>query len=229
MSLVRQNQKGFTIIELMIATAALSVILLVAAVTISAIGKTYIKGINQSHIQNNIRSIGDTITQQIQLDLTGDTGPARTAGAPGTAEAYCIGSTRYSFVRGVQKGTNAGQSQHVLWRDNAPSGGCTPVSLNSNLSGGSELMEANSRLVSFGIVSVDGTGRQPFNVIIKVAYGDNDLLCSQSVLPNTCNNPNATMAGPADYAQSDLACKPSSGSQFCATASFNTVIGQRLQ
>ncbi len=64
----RHLQKGFTIIELMIATAVLSTILVMVTVVMVNIGSLYYKGINQARVQDDVRSIADEIIKNIQLN-----------------------------------------------------------------------------------------------------------------------------------------------------------------
>jgi prepilin-type N-terminal cleavage/methylation domain-containing protein len=202
----RLNKKGFTIIELMIATSVLATILLMVTVMMIGIGKLYYKGINQARVQDNVRSIGDELAQHLQLS---DQGPQQAgtpinvsiAGHPYVINAYCIDNTRYSYIIGVQ----IGSIPHVLWRDPTPSTGCTtPAALNNpGLSGGTELIAPHSRLTDFTISPLTS----PYSISVGVAYGDDDLL--------TLNGVNTT-------------CKSVTGDQFCSAAGLTTVVVQRI-
>lgn len=235
---VKQNRKlqpdGFTIIELMIATAVLATMLLLVTVVMINIGSLYYKGINQARVQDDTRNITDQVTQQLQLS---DQTPAAAPG-PHNTQAYCIGGARYTYVIGVQLGGQAPGTattyRHILWRDINPTpGSCfvdpgdpqtiTPVDLTSNTPspGGTELISGSSRLTAFSI-----GGISPFALAVGVAYGDNDLLCSPSV-PGSCNTA-AAMPQWADYRHGDLLCKGNRGDQFCSTAQLQTTVVQRL-
>lgn len=217
-------QAGFTIVELMIATAVLSVLLLLTTVIISSIGNLYFKGISQSRIQDDSRNI----TNQVSQDLELNEGFKNTGSIP-NKQAYCIGTVRYTYVIGKELGsTGPTGSQHVLERDVNP----TPTSCatasgfpGSLTSTGTELLPPHSRLVKFKI-----TGTSPYTITLSIAYGDDDLLCSPSV-SGSCNNPNA-MSNPIDYTKGDLLCKGSFGggvsSSFCGTASLTTSVEQRI-
>lgn len=212
-----QNQSGFTIVELMIATAVLSVILLISTVVIVGIGRLYYKGINQSRVQGTVRSVGDEIAQKLQLNTAPVQHNEPSPPDDANMKAYCIGSTRYSYVEGVKIGTKKGGPTgqgpyyHVLWRDILPSGGeCKPQNLKLPDPGGvegQELISPNSRLTQFSITGSGGGSaiESPYNVVIGVAYGDDDLLSS---------GPNVT-------------CQGSAGGQFCATAKLSTTVVQR--
>jgi prepilin-type N-terminal cleavage/methylation domain-containing protein len=216
----RLSQTGFTIIELMIATAVLSTILLLATVIMISIGNLYYKGINQARVQDDVHSIADEVSQRLQLSST--VTPIRVTSPDGKTVAYCIGDKRYVFIIGEQIGTGMDtdgtthQSQHVLWRDKPT--GCPAITTNNWLDtptpspSGTELIAPNSRLTSFCISgSVAGScipDTSPYTVSIGVAYGAIDLL----------NNPGNISA----------TCKGNTGDQFCATASLTTAVAQRL-
>jgi len=59
------NKKGFTLIELMLAMAFLSVLLLAIALTVIQIGKIYNRGITLTEVNQAARSIGDELTRGI--------------------------------------------------------------------------------------------------------------------------------------------------------------------
>lgn len=217
------RQRGFTIIELMIATAVLSVILLLVTFMMIKIGNLYYKGINQARVQRAVRNITDGVTQELQLSHgIVYTGTANQGGF--TVNAYCIGNTRYSYVVGVQIGAGkdtdgSNRIAHVLWRDTNVSGGCSPLNLtqadptatagaaNSVSGSGSELISPNSRLTDFTIAPA-GANPVPHLVQVEVAYGDADLL-----------------TGTTGF---DVVCRGGIGDQFCATARLKTVVVQRL-
>lgn len=221
------TEKGFTIVELMIATAVLSTLLLIVTLIITSIGNLYYKGVNLSRIQDDARNITNQVAQDLELNNSFDSclTAAPCAGGIGTTQAYCVGNVRYTFVIGKQLGTNTGQSHHVLWRDTNPSpgGACGPVgSFPNPTSNGSELMAPSSRLTKFTII-----GTSPYDVTLDIAYGDDDLLCSPSV-SGSCQS-TGTMA-PSGFTKGDLLCKGLSktSSSFCATAGLTTTVVQRL-
>ena len=66
------NQKGFTIIELMIATVIFSIVLLVLTENIISISNDYYQGVVQTQTINTTKNIVDTIAQQIKLSTSTD-------------------------------------------------------------------------------------------------------------------------------------------------------------
>jgi prepilin-type N-terminal cleavage/methylation domain-containing protein len=202
------NQQGFTIIELMIATSILSVILVIATAVITGIGVLYYKGVNQVRVQDNVRNISDDLTQHLQLSGTADVPPVPPVGGVGV---ICIGTTRYSYILGAKIGTNIamGDSPHVLWRDTVAAGSCTAIDLTAITAAtpGDELIAQNSRLTAF---EVSGSGL--FTVRVGVAYGDSDLL--------------TTPSGVNIYDENSR-CSGGPGKQFCATAYLLTSTTKR--
>jgi prepilin-type N-terminal cleavage/methylation domain-containing protein len=228
------GQKGFTIIELMIATTVLSVILLLVTTMMISIGNLFYKGINQARVQDDTRNITDEIAQYLQLSGTAPL-PGIDSGNPDIS-VYCVGDTRYSYAQRVQIGhQKAGAGpiyRHVIWRD-TPSGGCDPThgaNLQSPfLSGGTELIAPNSRLTDFSI-----SATSPYVISVGIAYGDDDLLCD-----NGWNAPpDCATSGVSGHMQQiwsglinptgQISCKGSTGDQFCATATLTTTVANRL-
>lgn len=223
------SERGFTIVELMIATAVLSTILIMVTVVMVNIGRLYYKGMNQSRVQGNVRTITDEIAAHLKL------GEDFFRVSSGNQQAYCIGNIRYTFVMYRQIGdkTAEQQSPHVLWRDRNPEpGSCSSDNL-PNLSqpvpseGGTEMIAPKSRLTALNI-----SGDSPYNVSVGVAYGDNDLLCdtgysgdckpdSSAVHMNQIISGAATPTG-------QIRCKGDVGDQYCATAALQTTVTRRL-
>ncbi len=240
---MRRHEQGFTILELLIATTVVSVVLLLVSVMMINIGNLYYKGITQAKIQDNVRSITDDLSQHLQLS---GHAPVFLVSDDTTTHVLCLGDTRYTYILGKQIGTDPNQIKHVLWRDTVDTGSCpTPKDddhklfvpnnffLNIALGGatqiygastgtsGSELIAPHSRLVD---LSVSPTS--PYNVVIKVAYGDDDLLCAPSLAVNSCTTGSVSNL---EIATKDLKCKGQQGDSFCATANLTTTVVQRLK
>jgi prepilin-type N-terminal cleavage/methylation domain-containing protein len=213
MKLIKLNhqQRGFTIIELMIATSLFTLIILLVAITTIGIGRLYQKGINQTLIQDNTQTIASELTQHIQL---GDNFRS-TTGNPG---AYCFGTTKYSYVLDKKLGIDISnpddpESPYVLWRESIKSTDpCTPIPINelaasksSPTRNGTELISTNSRLTSLDIPS--NPVPPPFYIILSEAYGGIDLLSGKGYKTH---------------------CKGDKGQEFCGTSSLTTAITQRL-
>ena len=214
------SQKGFTIIELMIATLVFSVILLLVTYGLIQIGRTYIKGLNESKTQQTARSIMDTISQDIQFNG----GTVRLSDRAAGTFAFCIGGNRYSVLTGAKLVDNApatGEAKHVLVVDVAPIADCNEDPPTSQSLGGvitsesRELLGPNMRLASLAVCGPGATatftgcpvlGSNLYQVNVRVVYGDNDLL-----------NPARD------------ACAGGAGSQFCAVAELSTTVQKRVR
>lgn len=214
-----RNQNGFTIIELMIATAVLSTILLLVTAILLSIGSLYEKGVNQTLVADDARTITDEVTQNLQFN---NTPPTQVSGGSGTF-AYCINTTRYTYVINTTIDTSA--YKHVLWRDTLPAAtACSAVNLKlaTPSTGGTELIAPGSMLTYFCIDGVTATdhpepvcptsgtslpGISPFIVSVGVAHG----LTTDLHLTGLTST-----------------CKSQIGEQFCATANITTTVTQRI-
>src|SRR4051812_8577751 len=93
-----QNQSGFTIIELLIATVIFALVLLVITTGVLQFTRQYYKGVISSHTQSAARAIADDVTRALQFGV-GSVQPLTTNGTSpaGQTYGYCIGqSKRYS-------------------------------------------------------------------------------------------------------------------------------------
>ncbi len=229
---LRRDDRGFTIIELMIATSILSIMLIMVTVMMINMGNLYYKGISQSRIQDNVRSVTDEVSKHLEL---GDTFFLSTSG---DERSYCIGSTRYTFILYKQLGADSAspnfQSRHVLWRDANPTPQSCPsvlpdLTANTPSAGGVELMAPNSRLLDFTI-----TGTSPYSLSLTEAYGANDLLCDNAV-GGDCTSHYSTssevyklVSGSVPSPAGTIRCRGEIGDQFCATATLSTTVVRRL-
>lgn len=229
----RINQKGFTILELLIATMVFSVVFLGATTAILQIGKLYYKGVVSNRTQETVRSGIDSISQQLQFNFEPLKTPAPidypVTGPSATTlkfSAYCIGTTRYTYVLNAQVANGATDHSydsanyrlaHALWRDNVATNGCVPADLGlvnpSNTAGalgsdGQEMLAASMRLSDFKLGC--DTATSLCTVSLRVIYGDNDLL-----------EPNPTTAIPTH-------CASIIGSQWCATSELSTSVYKRV-
>ena len=197
----RLSNKGFTIIELLIATVIFSVILLVITAAIVQFGRLYYKGVIQSRTQETARAISQDITQSIQFSSVTPSKP----NIPG-AEMYCIGNRTYTFIRNSQLGA----VPHVLVSDTiagSPCGAGYSGMSNAGVTGTArELLGENMQLVNLSVAeTTPGSGL--WQVTVHVAYGeDADLLADKT------------------------GCQPLIlGGQFCAVSSLTTTVTQRLK
>jgi len=243
----RSSESGFTIIELMIATAVLSTMILVVTVIIINIGTLYDKGINQSRTQDAVRDITDQIGQDLKFNPGGaliDPAPLNVAaGGTGnqapvtvTIHSICTGTIRYSYIVGYELGSsvnatdfgNGGSSLNyptmpaILWRDNnsGGTGTCVPVNLlNPNAIATSAANNNGTELAPANtrLTLFQVSGASPYTIDVSLAYGDYGLLTNYS--PPTTHPSKVT----------SVTCDGDTGDQFCATAGLETVVVERIQ
>ncbi|HET7320073.1 MAG TPA: prepilin-type N-terminal cleavage/methylation domain-containing protein [Candidatus Saccharimonadales bacterium] len=215
-------QKGFTIVELMIALTIVSVMLLIATTVFVHLGNDYTKGINLTRTQNAARNIIDQVSQELQFS-----GGTLQTGSNGGSNAICIGNTRYSYVIGKQAVSGTTTSPHVLWQETMqPGDACMPLNLantpdpaavpsgpgkNQLGTNGKELVPDRMRLTGL-CVSQLGSGYQ---VSVWLAYGDDDLLSGLGGTADSCGNKHQT-------------CLGITGDQFCAVSELQTTVAARL-
>lgn len=197
------TQRGFTIVELMIALSILSTLLVMSTVILVQLGRLYTKGVNQANTQNTARNILTDISSQLQL--SGSTPNPTTPGV------VCIGNQRYTYR--LDHKLTEDPADHVLWRDTtAGSGACQPLNLDTETPSdtqtqqgtGVELMPLNTRLTDF---KVTANANNTYGIKVTVAYGDDDLVQHQD---------GATR------------CVGTSGTEYCAVSSLSITVARRI-
>lgn len=235
---LKHQQKGFTILELLIATMVFSTIFLGATAALIQLGKLYYKGVVTDKTQETTRAIADQVNQQLQFsnetltstsalyDVTN--GPDTPSGGKLNVTTFCIGNTRYSFRPNVQ--VNSGiptgtfdltnmRAQHGIWRDTV-NGGCyapdislkDPTTTSGTGAGvpgsGIELLAQSMRVSKFTITC---GADHICGMNLSLLYGDNDLLTP---------TPSAT--------QVPTHCGSIIGDQWCAASQLNTNVVRRV-
>lgn len=218
---------GFTIVELMIAMLIFSVIMIVVTYGVIHFSTSYYKGLNSSTTQNVARNIIDSISQGIQF---ADTDPVYGTlnGATGTNPPgyICAGNQEFAYSKGNELPSSPSGSFALLQYSNAG-----PCINNPDTTKGTELLQPNMRLTDITITH--GANPTIWTISVKVAYGDNDLLCDTSIAsPTTAGScargAPAYTTGTAIYGNT-IACKSTAGSQFCATSSLSTTVQRRVE
>lgn len=129
MNKTRQTQRGFTIIELMIATTIFALILMICLAAIMHITRMYYQGTLQARTQNRVREIVDEIADEIRYrpgDIVISSGTTLLTSAPELEDGgvgsvdptnpedyygqYCVGSIRYRYLLGFKTESGAQQA-----------------------------------------------------------------------------------------------------------------------
>ncbi len=199
------HQKGFTIIELMIATVVFSVVILVVTTGIIRLGNMYYKGITSSKVQDVSRQITNDLSSTAQMSQS----VSAYFDSSDNKGWFCAGKVKYFYW--INKPATGAPDQGLIAKDIDTGGDCGSVTA----SGGKQLLGNNMRLLKFSVTPNTATGLT--SIGIKVAYGDDDLLTDISGSPPSLE----------DYANRN--CKSGiAGSSFCATAELDTVVKKRL-
>lgn len=166
----KDKNKGFTIIELMIAATVFSTVLLILTYGILGIGRMYYKNITSSRTQEAARAVMDDLSNSIQFS------GSDILIVPGNPMTVCSGTDKYVIL--LNKPVVG--SDHALWRDKTQEGVCAPSGFDNNTS--RELLGENMQLVDFDI---DEQAGGLVNIRLSVAYGDEELL-NRSTSPVSC-------------------------------------------
>jgi len=215
------TQRGFTIIELLIATAVFSLVLIVFLTALIRISQLFYKGVSLSNTQEATRNIIQTISDDIQFY----------GAAPEVhSDYFCIGDHRYSFNPGVQVGSGDPNDFGVIrevsdclpWRAApAPAPLPQPPDLKAE-----KLLDPGMQVNKLTVTPLNG-GIQ-VNILVVFYGSDNGVFHSDTPgFINDPNDPNYSTQGA--YKAPDAQCTglPNS-SQFCATADYQTTILQKF-
>lgn len=213
------KRDGFTTVELLIASAIFSLVLLIALAGFLQIGRLFYKGVAKTDTQDTAQQILNDVSSSLQTAVNV---------SPNTSgngyNYYCVGSTRYTFNidKQIDKSatpnyTNAGKGNFGLVKDTLPGDtACAPPCVQGGTPACSsgfaafhnpqELLGDRMRLSSFGInQSTVYNSPDLFNVSVMVTYGSNDVIAYKN-----SSNP------------STVYCQGGSGNQFCAISLLNT-------
>ena len=164
---VIKNNKGFTILELLISTTVFSVILLLCTFGLVQVGRNYYRGATITRTQNVARSVMSTLTQSIQFSGSDAVGTLPSTGTPTSSGTFCIGSLGYTYKLNTQVGNNGG---YALKTSECING--TPSNNKQT-----ELLGKGMSLRTFTIVK----SGDYYTIDLLIAYGDSDLLNAQGL------------------------------------------------
>jgi prepilin-type N-terminal cleavage/methylation domain-containing protein len=219
-SKLKKLVQGFTVVELLIATAVFSVVLLVAQTSFVRIGHLFYKGVTITQTQD--------VAAHIFQDINGNFQNAPNVGgsqnsASGGYDYLCVGNARYTYRinneintdnavnhspsgnYGILKDVLPGSGSQCAAPCDQASGNCTAASM-APLNNPTELLGNNMRVEKFAINQSTSTSNL-YTVEIILAYGDDNALTY-------------TTAG--DY--STVACQGDVENNFCAVSHINTAM-----
>lgn len=203
----QSDMRGFTIVELMMATLVFSLILLLVTLGVLQVNRVFYKGVTESNTQNVARSVMDTISQAIQFNGGTITPlPTNSSPTPGSAYYFCVNNQQFVYRPGYQLVSgSAGTHQTtkaLLQRTISGSCGAPPGSYT-----GKELLSPNMRVSNLQVSQIGSSNL--YRVQVRIAYGDDDVL----------NNPTGT----------NTSCKSiREGNQFCSVTELSTIVEKRI-
>lgn len=212
--MMNTHQKGFTIVELMIATTVFSIVLLVILASFFQIGRMFYKGVSVDNTQETTRSVVDDITTD--LKLSSGFNPSQ---AFNGAKYFCVGGHRYTYKLD-SKVTDPGATDDV----NNPSGiieailpgsSCLAPNTRDGSTNKQQLLSSDMQLNALDVNCDVGSG--VCNVHLHVIfYGADNNVFSSTQHPNdparALNDPDAQCSG-------NLL-----STQFCAASDVNSTV-----
>lgn len=200
----RLNQKGFTLVELMIATLVFSVVLLLCMAALLQVSKHFYKGVSSTRTQETARSVMTTISESIQFS-GGAIEPSLipVISPEGAYVGFCVDHFRFSYIKNR---TFTGSGDQGLVMEDLGSAGCSATLAAwepATPANGRELLQPNMRVQNIRIKNISG---DLWEVKVDLATAPEDNFLS-----------------PGGRCLSDK------GTQFCATTSLSTIVQKRVQ
>ncbi len=216
------NDKGFTIVELMIAISVFSIILLICISAIIYVGRLYYIGVSQAKVQGVARSSVDTLSDAIKFSADSVKKIEPTL-ADDWSGAYCIGVRKYSYVIGKVLTDNVvpdtKQTTQALVESIDPNCGSAGVTVEPVITDPSdiryvptrELLGKYMRINEFSIVQDTSTGLA--TITMSVVYGGDGTDADADIFNYKVGS---------DVIES---CKTGvGGSQFCSFITFKKIV-----
>lgn len=212
MKIINNNQKGFTIVELLIASAVFSFVILGASVAIIQMSRLYYKGIIVSNTQTTAKDLLESITRAIQYESAGvSPGPTfnstkNDGSTPITGGILCVGDNRYTYALGVKQGSEPTSINHVMWKDKGVCSVASAVDLTNPGPGGIDMLSGNMRIANLEVNNIKsgGTDTNLYEVNLTIIYGDDDLINGTDCKGNIA------------------------GSQWCSAVNYKTMVFKRI-
>jgi prepilin-type N-terminal cleavage/methylation domain-containing protein len=224
------NQKGFTLIELMLSMSFVAVLLMAIAVTTIQISNIYTKGITLSEVNQVGRSLSDELQRSIASSVPFDVTP-RVDESPSTATSkyvvrdgggrLCLGNYTYAW--------NYGQ---------ALAGGVGAPAIFNTYDDGSPVRFAKVLDPSGALCANETAPIIRANATEMLSSGDRDLIMHSFTIIKTANDPDTSQAiyaitmtiGTNDSAQlttDDASCKPPAtgvgDESYCSVNEFDII------
>jgi prepilin-type N-terminal cleavage/methylation domain-containing protein len=199
--ILEDKQKGFTLVELLIATTVFAIIMLISTYGFLWINHYYTKGIAMARTQDAARNILADVSGQIQL-TSGEVPPP----APGRV---CIGNKDYVYSLNTPE-TGSGSA---LYSANISSGGCGGTETDKKV-----LLAKNTRVIEFSVTEL-GINLYTITITLLNAPKEDASLAGTDLIDTGPN--------PSNY--SAWRCKSGVGGEFCSLTKVSTTVYRRVQ
>jgi prepilin-type N-terminal cleavage/methylation domain-containing protein len=242
------KQQGFTIIELMIATAVFAVIMLIATATVIYVSKTYVKGQVEAQTQQTARNILTTVSQDIEFNKASSVDIP--AGQTTEPFFFCVGDHVYVYTLDSELIANpSAQTSPDMYSSHDllvyTSSTCPTTAANSQPTFGTTGIQSGQSTYPYGALTQEflsnhlrlgqltvscvmsgGSCTNTFTVSVIVAYGDDDLSQDPAHGGTRIAPPSQSLSPTDHYSYSCLA--QTLGGSFCAVASLTTTVESRI-
>ncbi len=224
------KKNGFTIVELMIATAVFSLALLVLAVSLLTINHQYFKGISQGNVQTASGNILNNVTSAVEFSNGNYLSSYDSSNYQGY---FCVGHTEFLYqLYKIDSNTTVNpltEINNCIGQTSNPLKACS-IS-NCQYSG---LLGNNMQLLNFQITSIDSS-LHLFKINLDIAFASKDqLFCSLSSTTSTSQlncRPFKTSSALIHYVVSNpnnkIFCVPNNPIEFCSIQRLSTVVSSR--
>lgn len=224
------RQKGFTIIELMVATLVFSFIMVICLTGMVQVSRAYYKGVTNTKTQEAARNIIEEIAQNIQLSgsvVTFDEPNSPGPNIPNVANGIggvCAGNKQFTFAidREVANSTNEGNKEiknAIVSHDVKCTDSLTLTNLNQDVTGSDRsLVPEKMRVTKFNVTRVVPgdpdtvkSAQELWRIELSLAYGDQELLRYTD-----------------DLGANRVVCENDTGTEFCSIIELSTIVSRRI-
>jgi type II secretory pathway pseudopilin PulG len=227
------KEDGFTIIELLIASIAFTVLLILVTMIVIQVSRVYYKGVILSNTQNVDSVVMQDVSKDIQFGSNTPNMPVSLPETFGNFTVYCVGNNIFIYNLGQEFTQISSSNIGLIYGSSTtcPTNGPNPSTLiNKDIQNGEfqELLSPMMRVVNFSITPKSLTnlnGSLLYDINIGIAFGSNQALCNSSVV-NTCTNQD-TMSiknNYSNYSGKYVQCKLQLGDQYCGVSYLNTTV-----
>jgi prepilin-type N-terminal cleavage/methylation domain-containing protein len=194
------DQKGFTIVELMLSTVIFSIVMLMVIFAMMHIGRTYTRSLVSARMQQQVDEMIYEISQDVKFE--GGTLVHYKPIGDGSVGVLCVGLKRYTYLLNEQR--NDLQPHVMLYDQNDDCGLIAPAGANLSTLNQSakDLVQSRTRLYKFEVSKLPSIADDSWRIDVGLAYGDDDQfnydgsgrpICKSEVGSQNCKTAESTL------------------------------------